>query len=86
MNRKAKNIIFWTVIGILAFLFVVTLVFGCIRTIAGPGTAVYNGASKIITAIGFNKSDFFTYSPYVCIASGVLCSFMFYKKYNTRIN
>ena len=86
MNRKAKNIIYWTVIGILAFVFVLTLVFGSIKTIWGAGTSVYNVASDIITAVGLNKSDFFKWSPYFCIAAGLILTFMFYKKYNTRIN
>ena len=86
MNRKAKNIIFWTVVGILAFIFVLGLVFGSIRTLFGAGTAAYNTASDIIEAIGINKSDFFKWSPYLCIAAGLILTFMFYKKYNTRIN
>lgn len=86
MNRKAKNIIYWTVIGILIFLFVVTLAFGCIKTIWGPGTDVYNFAGNIITGIGLNKSDFFKYSPFICIGAGLICCFMFYRKFNTRIN
>ena len=86
MNRKAKNIIFWTVIGILIFLFVICLIFGCIKTIWGPGTAAYNAGSDILEAFGFNKSDFYNYSPFVCIGAGVLASLLFFKKYNTRIN
>lgn len=86
MNRKAKNIIFWTVVGILVFIFVVTLIFGCIRTLWGAGTAVYNSASKIITGLGLNKSDFFKWSPFFCIGAGFILTLMFYKKYNTRIN
>lgn len=86
MNRKAKNIIFWTVIGILTFVFVVCLVFGGIRTIWGAGTAAYNGASKVIEAIGLNKSDFFNWSPFVCVGCGLLLVFLFYRKFNTRIN
>ena len=86
MNRKAKNVIFWTVTGILMFLFLVCLIFGCIKTIWGPGTAVYNAGSDFLVAFGFNKSDFFNYSPFVCIASGLLCSLLFFKKFNSRIN
>lgn len=86
MNRKAKNIIFWTVVGILAFIFVAGLVFGSIKTIFGAGTAAYNAASNIIEAIGINKSDFFKWSPFFCIGSGVILAFMFYRKFNTRIN
>ena len=86
MNRKAKNIIFWTVIGILVFVFAVCFGFGCIQTIFGAGTKAYIGASKIITALGFNKSDFFAWSPYVCVGTGVLATILLYKKFNTRIN
>lgn len=86
MNRKAKNIIFWTVVGILLFVFVVCFGFGCIQTIFGAGTKAYNVASDIITAVGFNKSDFFTWSPFVCIGAGIVTCFMFFKKFNTRIN
>ena len=86
MNRKAKNIIFWTVVLLLIVLFVVTLAFGCIRTIWGPGSHVYNVAGDIITNIGLNKSDFFKYSPFVCIGAGILSSVMFFFKYNRRIN
>ena len=86
MNRKAKNIIFWTVVGILVFLFVVCFGFGCIKTIWGVGTRPYIVASEIIQTIGFNKSDFFKWSPFVCIGSGILLMFLFYKKFNTRIN
>ena len=86
MNRKAKNIIYWTVIGILLFIFVVTLIFGAIKTIWGAGTSVYNVASDIITGMGLNKSDFFKWSPFFCIGAGLLLTLMFYKKFNTRIN
>lgn len=86
MNRRAKNIIFWTVVGILIFIFIVCLIFGCIKTIFGAGTHVYISASKVITGIGLNKSDFFRWSPYVCIASGLILTFLFFKKFNTRIN
>lgn len=86
MNRKAKNIIFWTVTGILGFVFVVTLLFGSIKTIWGAGTSVYNVASDIITGIGLNKSDFFKWSPFFCIGAGLIMTFMFFKKFNTRIN
>ncbi len=86
MNRKAKNIIFWTVIGILLFIFLICFGLGCIKTIYGAGTSVYNFVSKIITGMGMNKSDFFKWSPYACILSGVLLAFLFYKKFNTRIN
>lgn len=86
MNRKAKNIIFWTVVGIFTFIFFLTLIFGCIKTIYGAGTDVYNGAANIITSIGLNKSDFFKWSPYVCIISGALLVILFYKKFNSRIN
>lgn len=86
MNRKAKNIIFWTIVGILLFVFAVCFSFGCIQTIFGAGTKSYITASKVITAVGFNKSDFFAWSPYVCIGAGVLLSLMFFKKFNTRIN
>ena len=86
MNRKAKNIIFWTVVGILIFLFVVGFGFGCVKTIYGAGSKVYNSAAKIIMAFGLNKSDFFTWSPYLCIVSGIVLTFMFFKKFNTRIN
>ena len=67
-------------------MFVVCFTFGCIQTIFGAGTKAYITASKIITAIGFNKSDFFAWSPYACIGAGVVTCFMFYKKFNTRIN
>ncbi len=86
MNRKAKNIIFWTVVGILVLIFVVTFVFGCIKTIAGAGTSIYNNASNFITAIGLNKSDFFKWSPFACVIAGALLVFLFYKKFNSRIN
>ncbi len=86
MNRKAKNIIFWTVVGILIFIFIICLIFGCIRTIFGAGSAVYNSAAKVISAFGLNKSDFFKWSPFVCIGAGLVLSFLFYKKFNNRIN
>ncbi len=86
MNRKAKNIIFWTVVGILLFIFVVCFGFGCIKTIYGAGTSIYNVASNIITGIGLNKSDFFKWSPFACIISGIVLTFLFFKKFNTRIN
>ena len=86
MNRKAKNIIFWTVVGILLFVFVVCFGFGCIKTLFGAGTDIYNVASNIITGIGLNKSDFFKWSPFFCIGAGLIMTFMFYKKFNTRIN
>lgn len=86
MNRKAKNIIFWTVIGILAFIFVVCFVFGCIKTIWGAGTSIYNGAKTFLNNIGLNSSDFYNYSPYVCIGAGIILTFMFFRKYNTRVN
>lgn len=86
MNRKAKNIIYWTVVGILIALFVLGLFFGCIRTIAGAGTNIYNSVGKIISSIGLSKSDIFQWSTYVCIGAGLILTFMFYKKFNTRIN
>ena len=86
MNRKAKNIIFWTVCAILVFVFVICFGAGCIKTIFGAGTKVYNVASNIIVGIGLNKSDFFKWSPYICILCGLVLTFMFFKKYNTRIN
>lgn len=86
MNRKAKNIIFWTVVGILLFVFVVCFGFGCIKTLFGAGTKAYMVASDIITGIGLNKSDFFKWSPFVCIGAGALLTFLFFRKYNTRIN
>lgn len=86
MNRKAKNIIFWVVIGLLAFIFAVTFVFGIIKTFNEPGSSVYIGARDFITTLGLNGSDFFTYSPYVCVGSSLIACFMFYRKFNTRIN
>ena len=86
MNRTANNILFWTITGILGFVFVVTLLFGSIKTIWGAGTSVYNVASDIITGIGLNKSDFFKWSPFFCIGAGLLLTLMFYRKFNTRIN
>ena len=86
MNRKAKNIIFWTVVGILTFIFVLCFVFGCIKTIWGAGTQVYNGAKDFLNSLGFNSFDFYNYSPYVCIGAGLILTFMFFKKFNTIVN
>lgn len=86
MNRKAKNIIYWTVVGILIAIFVFGLFFGCIRTIAGAGTPIYNAVGGVITDMGLSKSDFFEWSPFVCIGAGLVLTFMFFKKFNTRIN
>jgi len=86
MNRKAKNIIFWTVVGILGFIFVCGFVFGCIKTFFGAGTQVYYDLSKSITAIGLSPYDFFSWSTYLCIGAGLILTFMFFKKFNSRIN
>lgn len=86
MNRKAKNIIYWTVVGILATIFIVCFAFGSIKTIFGAGTAIYNSAKSFLNSIGLNSSDFYNYSPYICIGAGIILTFMFFKKFNTRVN
>ena len=86
MNRKAKNIIFWTVAIILIIIFVAGFVFGVIKNVYGAGTNLYSGASSMLKNIGINSSDFFKWSTYLCVAAGAVLTFMFYKKFNTRIN
>lgn len=86
MNRKTKTIIFWIVAGILIAGFVLMLFFGSVYTIFGAGTVVYNSIGKFLTSLGLNKSDVFTWAPFLCVGCGILLSFMFYKRYNTRIN
>ena len=86
MNRKAKNIIFWTVAVILIILFVIGFYLGCIKNIYGAGTSIYNSTLRFIQNVGFNASDFFKWAPFICVGAGALLTFMFFKKYNSRIN
>lgn len=86
MNRKTKTIIFWIFAGIFITTFVLALFLGGIVSVWGAGTSMYNSVGKVLTAIGFNKSVVFKYSPFVCVGMGCILSFMFYKRYNTRIN
>ena len=86
MNRKTKTIIFWIVAGIFIAGFLVCLFFGGVNSIFGAGTEVYNSVGKFISTLGLNKSDVFAWSPFICIACGCILAFMFYRRYNTRIN
>jgi len=86
MNRKTKTIIFWIIAGLLIAIFAFMLFFGAVNTFFGPGTKQYIEIGSVLSGIGVNKSDIFTYSPFVCIAAGIILCIMFYQRYNTRIN
>ena len=88
MNRKAKNIIFFTIVGILIFIFVLMLVLGGIYAIAGSGTSLVQSIAQVFGK-GASASRMYTImkaAPYICIVCGLLLTIMFYKKFNTRIN
>lgn len=88
MNRKAKNIIFYTIVGILLFFFVLMLVLGAIYAIAGSGTTIVRNIGQMFGkgAAATRMYTLMKVAPYLCIGTGLILSFMFYKKFNTRIN
>lgn len=86
MSRKVRNIIFYIFIGCVAALFLLAFIVGIIYGVAGAGSKVVIGLRNFFIALGNADASFVKYSPYICIGAGLVLTFSFYKKYNTRIN
>lgn len=82
MNRKAGNIIFYIFVGIFTLVFFATLILGGIASFAGAGTTVYKTMREILETFGLKVKT----APYLCVGIGFVLCFMFYRKYNRRIN
>ncbi len=86
MSRKVKNTIFYIFVGAVAALFLLSFIVGVIYGIAGAGSKVVIGLRNFFIDLGNADASFVKFSPYICVGAGLVLSFSFYRKYNTRIN
>ncbi len=86
MNRKVKDTIFYIIVGLLVALFMLALIVGGIYGIAGAGSRVVIDLRNFFISLGNTDATFVKYSPYICVGSGIVLTFILYRKFNTRIN
>lgn len=86
MSRKVKDTIFYIFVGCVAALFLLSFIVGIIYGIAGAGSKVVIGLRDFFVSLGNADASFVKFAPYICVGAGLILSFSFYKKYNTRIN
>ena len=86
MSRKVRDIIFYIFVGCVGVLFLLALIVGMIYGFAGAGSRVVIGLRNFFISLGNADASFVKYYPYICIGAGLVLTFSFYKKYNTRIN